>query len=165
MAGLQNNGEGLGSGIRRGDATAQSSMQLASARPNPVLGLPGMSSPLKTQLPGMRVLPREVISDLINIPNPFDSRKTGREGQTQIAYTLSSDARVTVTMYNLLGSKVRHWDFAAGDNGGRAGSNQFLWDGTNEAGQKVAKGGYLAQIEIDAAGTFVSVIRKIGIIH
>ena len=56
-------------------------------------------------------------------------------------------------------------DVSAGQSGGAAGQNAFMWDGTNEAGQKVSKGGYLAQIEIETPETFVTVIRKIGVIH
>lgn len=111
------------------------------------------------------MLPREVITEVINAPNPFDSRKPGYEGQTQISYTLKDDARVHVKLYDLFGFRVRRWDFAAGENGGHAGSNYFFWDGTNETGQKVSKGGYLAQIEIETSGTIVAVIRKIGVIH
>ena len=103
--------------------------------------------------------------DVVNFPNPFDSRKAGREGQTQIAYQLLKDVPVTVTLYDLMGFRVRRWSFSAGQNGGRDGANNFLWDGTDDTGRKVSKGGYLAQIEIDLPGTSVSVIRKIGVIH
>ncbi len=61
-------------------------------------------------------------------------------------YTLSKDLPVRVTLYDLFGFRVRRWDFSAGQTGGRAGQNSFSWDGTNESGQKVSKGGYLAQI-------------------
>jgi len=134
--------------------------------------LPGMNTPLHSLMPPMgvqtpaRALPVEIISEVTNYPNPFDSRKGGLEGQTIIAYQLVQDARVTVTMYTLLGSKVRTWDFHPTDNGGRQGINTVPWDGTNEAGQKVSKGGYIAQIEVTSAdGTHTTVIRKIGVIH
>ena len=120
--------------------------------------IPGWSA-----LPG--ALPQPLIGDVMNIPNPFDSRKGGREGQTQISYWLLRDVPVTLTLYDLLGTRVRRWQFSAMENGGRSGSNSLWWDGTNESGQKVAKGGYLAQIEIDLPGTVVTVIRKIGVIH
>jgi hypothetical protein len=110
-------------------------------------------------------LPQPVISDVVNIPNPFDSRKGGIEGQTEISYSLLKDLPVTVTLYDLLGQHVRHWHFSPGNNGGRSGFNNFWWDGTNESGQKVSKGGYLAQIEIDLPGTVVTVVRKIGVLH
>jgi hypothetical protein len=135
---------------------------------NPLMQLPGMKARPSMALPvGNTVasLPGPIITDLVNAPNPFDSRKGGLAGQTQIMYTLTKDVPVRITLYDLLGFRVRRWDFSAGQNGGRAGANQFFWDGTNEAGQKVSKGGYLAQIEIETPETVVTVIRKIGVIH
>ena len=109
--------------------------------------------------------PQPMVSDLTNYPNPFDSRKSGMEGQTVIAYRLANDSKVTVEIYDLLGHKVRDWNLAAGVNGGRQGANSLTWDGTNGAGQKVSKGGYIAQLTLEAPETTVTVIRKIGVIH
>lgn len=131
----------------------------------PLMTLPGMRTLPRTESLSGEALPRPLITDVINIPNPFDSRKAGLEGQTQIAYHLDKDIPVTVTLYDLMGLRVRRWQFGSGQNGGREGSNHFLWDGTNENGQKVSKGGYLAQIEIAVPETSISVIRKIGVIH
>ncbi len=124
---------------------------------NPVAMLPGM--------PAAPVLPQAVITDLTNYPNPFDSRKTGLEGQTQISYSLASDANVSVELYGLMGHRVRSWEFAAGSNGGRQGPNTINWDGSNDSGRKVSKGGYLAQITIETPDTTVTAVRKIGVIH
>ena len=134
---------------------------------NPLMNLPGMQPQYHSQaLPlNMSSLPQPLISDVTNMPNPFDSRKGGLEGQTQISYRLEQDCRVTVTLYDLFGLRVRRWEFAAAQNGGRAGANAFFWDGSSENNQKVSKGGYLAQIEIELPGTVVTVIRKIGVIH
>ena len=130
---------------------------------NPVNRLPGMSNPA-TVAP-VAALPQPLISRLTNYPNPFDSRKSGLEGQTIISYELAQDAQVSMDMYDLLGHKVRIWDFAPGTSGGRQGVNTIYWDGTNAAGQKVSKGGYIAQIVIETSQTTVTVIRKIGVIH
>ena len=132
---------------------------------NPLMMLPGMRALPHSALEGYEPIPRPLISDVTNYPNPFDSRKPGLEGLTQMAYRLDKDAPVTVTIYDLMGFRVRRWQFSAGQNGGREGINTFPWDGTNEAGQKVSKGGYLAQIEVDLPGATVTVIRKIGLIH
>jgi len=132
---------------------------------NPVMMLPGMRALPPTNPVGYEPIPRPLISDVTNYPNPFDSRKSGPEGQTQIAYRLDQDVPVTVTLYDLMGFRVRRWQFSAGQNGGREGANAFPWDGTNETGRKVSKGGYLAQIEVDLPGAAVTVIRKIGLIH
>ncbi len=110
-------------------------------------------------------LPGPLIDHVINAPNPFDSRKGGMEGQTRIGYTLLGDARVQVTIYDLVGIRVRDWTFHEGSQGGQQGSNQFVWDGTNETGQKVSKGGYLAVIQIKSTLGTAKTIRKIGVIH
>jgi len=133
---------------------------------NPLVLLPGMSPLPRTTLPASSVsMPQEVISQVTNYPNPFDSRKPGLEGETAIAYSLAQDAKVSMVLYDLLGRRVREWSFPSGDMGGRLGSNQVLWDGTNETGQKVSKGGYIAEIQVETSSTTATVIRKIGVIH
>ena len=145
--------------------TSPDQYALAPVPENPVMQLPGMRPLPRTVFPETESLPRPLISDVTNYPNPFDSRKGGLEGQTQISYHLNQNAPVTVTLFDLLGFRVRRWQFSAGENGGREGVNTFAWDGTNETGRKVSKGGYLAQIEVDLPGAAVTVIRKIGVIH
>ncbi len=139
-------------------------LALAHIPPPPAMMLPGMRATTYS-LTSAQPLPQPLITDVINVPNPFDSRKSGLKGQTQIVYRLDKDVPVTVTLYSLTGFRVRRWQFTAGQNGGREGVNYFSWDGTNEYGQKVSKGGYLAQIEINLPGAVVSVVRKIGVIH
>jgi len=114
---------------------------------------------------GMPSLPPVVISDFTNAPNPVDTRKGGPEGQTQISYTLASNSPVTLTLYDLFGFKVRTWRFSPGQDGGRTGPNDLLWDGTNDNGQKVSKGGYIAQLEIETPQTTATAFRKIAVIH
>jgi hypothetical protein len=113
-------------------------------------------------------LPSEVISAVSNYPNPVDTRKGGMNGRTFITYLLASDAQVDITIYDLLGYRVIGWSFPAGSLGGQQGPNAVPpggWDGTNESGQKVSKGGYLAQIKVGGAAGSTTVIRKIGVIH
>ena len=121
-----------------------------------------LSSNVDTGLPG------EIISSVTNYPNPVDTRKGGLEGRTFISYLLASDAQVDITVYDLLGYRVISWSFAAGTPGGMQGPNAVPpggWDGTNESGQKVSKGGYLAQIKAGGTKGSTTVIRKIGVIH
>ncbi len=148
------------------DPAAGDQVAMAYVPGNPLMRMPGMTPVSRMPASGISApLPAELISDVSNAPNPFDTRKGGPAGQTRISYTLMRDVPVRITIYDLLGFRVRRWDFSQGDNGGRAGTNQFMWDGTNETGRKVSKGGYLAQIEIETPETVVSVIRKIGVIH
>jgi hypothetical protein len=132
-----------------------------SENANPVHRLPGMSSPQAPVDP----LPQPLVTDFSNAPNPFDSRRASLAGQTQISYQLAKDAKVSLEIFDLLGHKVCGWTYLPGMNGGRQGANTLLWDGTNASGQKVSKGGYLAEIVIETPETTVTAIRKIGVIH
>jgi hypothetical protein len=133
--------------------------------PSPaLLTLPGMR-PAPTQALPMGALPIQILSDVTNAPNPFDSRKSGLEGQTRLSWTLSADYPVTITLYDLLGFEVRSWRFRPGEAGARAGENALWWDGRNASGQKGAKGGYLAQIEAETPNGVATAVRRIGLIH
>jgi hypothetical protein len=117
------------------------------------------SSAATTSIPG------EVISSVSNYPNPVDTRKGGEEAKTSIVYVLNQDAEVGITIYDLLGYEVMAWNFSAGSEGGRKGANRILWDGSNGMGDKVGKGGYIAQIRVKSDKGLVTAIRKIGVIH
>ncbi|MCS7151963.1 MAG: hypothetical protein NZ928_06225 [Endomicrobia bacterium] len=113
-------------------------------------------------------LPEQVISQVSNYPNPVDTRLGGEEGKTWIVYVLNQDAEVTITLYDLLGYKVQEWTFKPGQEGGKRGANKVPpegWDGTNAAGQKVAKGGYIAQIKVKSSKGVITAIRKIGVVR
>jgi hypothetical protein len=113
--------------------------------------------------PASTGLPEEIISEAFSYPNPVDMRQPG--AQTYITYVLREDAKVTISIYDLLGYLVRQWVCEAGQEGGKAGSNTIPWDGTNEAGEKVAKGGYIAYIVAESASGRVTKVIKIGVIH
>ena len=142
-------------------AVASIDNDVAMAQPAPsnsIMRMPGMTPPPAH-------FPREIISNLSNAPNPVDTRKAGIYGQTQISYILMEGAQVEVKIFDLFGSEVRAWNFQPGENGGRQGENNFWWDGTNESGQKVSKGGYIAQVVVSAPAATVTAVRKIGVIH
>lgn len=114
---------------------------------------------------GSSSLPPVLLDGVTNAPNPFDSRRSGLEGQTRLAYRLAADADVQVTLYDLLGHRVREWRFSPSQPGGQAGTNELIWDGTNERGQKVSKGGYLALVQMQSPLGSAKTIRKIAVIH
>src|ERR1019366_6569015 len=87
--------------------SGQNQLAMAHIPGYPLMTLPGMRTLPRTESLSGEALPRPLITDVINIPNPFDSRKAGLEGQTQIAYHLDKDIPVTVTLYDLLGLRVR----------------------------------------------------------
>ena len=77
---------------------------------------------------------------LQNYPNPFNP-------QTEISYNLSEDSPVKLTVYNMLGQKVK----VLVDEYQSAGAKRVTWDGHNENGESVASGIYLYRLE---AGKF-----------
>ncbi|HOW89495.1 MAG TPA: hypothetical protein PL037_04365, partial [Elusimicrobiales bacterium] len=106
-----------------------------------------------------------VLSAVTNYPNPVDTRKGGAEGKTNISYTLGFDADVTITLYDLLGYMVKEYKFSSGSEGGRAGPNVVVWDGRNDLGSFVSKGGYIARVKASGSKGSAIIIRKIGVIH
>jgi hypothetical protein len=122
-------------------------------------------------------VPEEVISQVSNYPNPVDFRK---EKEAYITYVLNEDAEVSITLYDLLGYKVREWSITPDQGehqgtgkawvegtgkGAKAGTNIVIWNGENESGNPVSKGGYIAHIVVRSKkGTFKT-IRKIGVVR
>jgi hypothetical protein len=107
----------------------------------------------------------EVLSAVTNYPNPFDPRKGGAEAKTYIAYTLADNSEVTITLYDLLGYMVKEFKFSSGSEGARPGPNTVTWDGRNDLGGFVSKGGYIARVKASSSKGSKIIIRKIGVIH
>lgn len=101
-----------------------------------------------------------LIDKLVNYPNPFDSRKE----ETTISYQIPRDASVRIKIVDLFGYPVKEFNFSQGEMGARSGENNVRWDGTDETGQKVAKGGYICQVILEGDQVATGV-RKIGVIH
>jgi parallel beta-helix repeat protein len=82
-----------------------------------------------------------------NYPNPFNP-------QTQIRYALSNDCYVKVTIYNILGRRVK----VLVDGYQRTGYRSVLWDGKDEQGDDVASGIYFYKIQ---AGEFMKTKKMV----
>ncbi len=80
-----------------------------------------------------------------NYPNPFNP-------STEIVYSLPVKAKVTITVYNVLGQKVKVFD--RGEQS--AGTHKVTWNATDSRGQSVSSGMYFYRI---TAGDF-SASRK-----
>jgi hypothetical protein len=80
-----------------------------------------------------------------NYPNPFNL-------STTIEYGLPQDAHVKLTVYNILGEKVR----VLVNEYQSAGERNVIWDGKNDNGDVVASGIYLYRIE---AGSFTKTAK------
>ena len=88
-----------------------------------------MAEQAKTGLP----LSTQVLQ---NYPNPFNE-------QTMIAYQLAKAGRIEISIYNILGQKVRQ--VYSGIQS--AGRKQWLWDGRDQNGQPLGSGVYFLQMQ------------------
>ncbi len=71
-----------------------------------------------------------------NYPNPFNPTTTLR-------FDLPEVSDMTLTIYNMLGQKVRTFDY----HNTSAGYHSVTWDATNDLGQQVGAGVYLYQLQ------------------
>jgi len=83
-----------------------------------------------------------------NYPNPFSA--SSENPKTAIRFDLPIISHVTLTVYNVLGQKVK----TLLDEQKFTGSHTVNWDGKNSLGQNLASGIYLYRI---VAGNFVEV--------
>ena len=108
---------------------------------NPVMNVHLMLEVLGTGIgDDLEVLPTKFALHQ-NFPNPFNP-------STTIKYDLKSKVDVTLTIYNVLGQKVR----TLLNTNQTAGYQKVVWDGLNEYGEQVSTGVYIYRIE---AGDFV----------
>ena len=91
-------------------------------------------------------IPKEYILNQ-NYPNPFNS-------VTTLRYDLPEQSDVTITIYNMLGRKVKTLVNPTQDSGFKS----VIWDATNDYGKPVSAGVYLYQIQ---AGEFVQTKKMV----
>ena len=84
-----------------------------------------------------------------NYPNPFNL-------ETEIRYQLPNSSEVSLSIYNLMGQKIK----TLINTYHSAGFYSVKWDGTNNQGMKIASGIY---IYIMRAGSFVDVKKLVFI--
>jgi hypothetical protein len=82
-----------------------------------------------------------------NYPNPFNSATT-------ISYDLSKSTHIELTIFNILGQKVK----TLVNSRQPAGTYQIQWDGSDNSGRNVASGIYLYRLK---AGEFVQIRKMI----
>ena len=73
-----------------------------------------------------------------NYPNPFNP-------ETKISYALPEDCHVKLTIYNIMGQKIK----VLVDEHQTAGYKHVHWDGKDKDGKEVASGIYLYRIQAD----------------
>ncbi|MFH1283140.1 MAG: FlgD immunoglobulin-like domain containing protein [bacterium] len=106
-------------------------------------------------------LPQEKIASFFSYPNPFDSRKQS----AKIYYYLNTNSHVSMKIYDAFGMLVKEYSFNEGTGSGSKGWNKVIWDGENENGDKVGKGGYICYLETESGGQLSKSYHKIGVIH
>jgi len=80
----------------------------------------------------------ETFSLAQNYPNPFNAR-------TVIRYALPRDSKVKISIYNILGQRVK----VLLNEYQSAGHKTVIWDGKNQKGKEVASGVYFYKIKAD----------------
>jgi hypothetical protein len=105
-------------------------------------------------------LPPGMLTKLSNYPNPFNSNIK----DTTITYFLNRDMDLTIKVYNIFGKKVYERYCFAGQNGGKEGNNELIWDGTDQSGHKLPMGSYPMIIYDGSAKTILDQ-WVIGVIH
>ncbi|MFQ5864978.1 MAG: hypothetical protein ACE5IW_07095, partial [bacterium] len=82
-------------------------------------------------------------ASFFNFPNPFGQSS---RPLTKFNYNLTQDSDITIRIYTLLGELVWTKTYNATEPEGKAGnhSGDISWDGTNDKGQKVLNGVYVA---------------------
>ena len=73
-----------------------------------------------------------------NYPNPFNPT-------TQIRFDIPKMTNVSLTIYNMLGQKIRTFNM----QNAPAGYHGFNWNATNDLGASVSAGVYLYQLHTD----------------
>jgi hypothetical protein len=102
-------------------------------------------------------LMQPLVVSVTNFPNPFDSRNE----RTTILFSLAQESQVSISIYDLLGNLVRQFPSKLES----AGTTSVVWDGTNDAKEKVAKGGYLVLLVANSSTGTAQAIRKVGVLH
>ncbi len=84
-----------------------------------------------------------IIGSPRNYPNPF---KPSSGESTNIVYTLSQDAEITLYLYNIAGEQVWRKALLPGQEGAHPGENSVAWNGKDFSNEIVGNGVYLLAI-------------------
>jgi len=71
-----------------------------------------------------------------------------QKGAAPITYTLSSDANITLFIFNMRGEKIWEERVVAGSEGGQAGANTIMWDGITAFRARASAGVYFVYVNV-----------------
>jgi hypothetical protein len=97
--------------------------------------------------------PLKLLENVINFPNP------NYGGEVTFRFTLKEEALLKLKIYNLAGELVYSTKIE-----GVEGKNDFLWEGKNSEGAKIASGLYIYRVEAKGASRSESCLKKLVII-
>lgn len=103
------------------------------------------------------------LEDVIVYPNPF--KPDTADEKLRLAYKLSREAAVFVSVYSVLGELIWDKELLMGHKGGQLGNNNVpIWSGRNKYGETVAPGVYFCHISTrDADGNSARKTVKIAV--
>ena len=110
-------------------------MYVVLVKPNPYSGPVGPDEHESPEEPGDQTLPTAFVVHQ-NYPNPFNP-------ETEIRFEIPESRRVIITIYNLLGQKVRELM----DQDLLPGSYRVVWDARDDLGRPVPGGAYFYRVE------------------
>jgi SagB-type dehydrogenase family enzyme len=84
-----------------------------------------------------------------NYPNPFNA-------ETQIRFSISENARVAISVFDIHGEKIR----TVLNENRPSGEYTLQWDGLNDFGERMASGVYFCQIEMNQGDRPIQQTRK-----
>jgi len=87
--------------------------------------------------------PLRIIGPVIAYPAPFSFTK---HGKMEIQYQLSRDASLDIYLISVSGQTVKRFTCQAGQEGGTAGYNKVVWDGTTDMGPKAGNAVYVGTV-------------------
>lgn len=84
-----------------------------------------------------------VIGTPLAYPTPF---RPLTDKNVTVSYSLTTNSDVNIYMYDISGQMILTRKFKAGRDGGKAGYNQFTWDGVTDFGKVAGNGIYVYKI-------------------
>ncbi|MCY3773491.1 MAG: T9SS type A sorting domain-containing protein [Gemmatimonadetes bacterium] len=104
-------------------------------------------------LPGSGQAGRPIAASLTTFPNPFYMS----DGPATVRYEVGQPGEVSLTLYNVLGRKVR----ALVDGPHSPGTFTTTWDGRDDGGSRVASGVYFCRMTTGGSAGGSEVTRKL----
>jgi len=106
-------------------------------------GIEGISQDIKVRVYNGRV---QLVpgTEILTLPSPFKP-STGTEPLT-ISYVLTTNANISVFIYNASGQVILRKNFRSASQGGKAGYNNFQWNGITDFGKRPGNGIYVIKI-------------------